>query len=68
MRTVRKKGDRLLVARKGGLAILLYPVSPNQFYAPQIEGQVTFDLDTRGRVASLNLRYEATDHVAKRVR
>lgn len=68
MRTVRKKGEHLLMARKGGLAILLYPVSPNRFYAPQIEGQVTFALDTRGRVASLNLRYEATDHVAKRVR
>ena len=44
----------------------LLPISPTEFYFPLGDGRAIFKLDSSGKAIEVNMRYSATDHIAKR--
>ena len=63
---VKKDDDLLTVALEGRFTAGLIPLGPTEFYFPLGDGRATFTLDSAGRAQALNLRYDGTDHEAKR--
>jgi CubicO group peptidase (beta-lactamase class C family) len=64
--TVTKKPDLLTAELEGRYAAGLIPLSPTRFYFPLGDGTATFTLGEDGRALSVNVRYSAEDHVARR--
>ena len=44
----------------------LLPISPTEFYFPLGDGRAIFKLGPDGKATEVNMRYAATDHIAKR--
>lgn len=65
--TVTKKPDLLTAELEGRYTAGLVPLSPTRFYFPLGDGTVTFSLGEDGRASSVNVRYSAEDHPAKRI-
>ncbi len=65
--TVKKEPDLLTAALEGRYTAGLVPLSPTRFYFPLGDGTATFTLGEDGRATSVNVRYSAEDHVARRI-
>ena len=64
--TIRNAPDFLTAEIKDRYTAGLIPLSPTEFYFPLADGKAIFTLDSQGRAARVNMRYNGEDHIARR--
>lgn len=65
--TITQSGDQLSAQATGQPAFQIYPESVNEFFLKVVDAQITFQMDSAGRVTGLVLHQGGRDTPGKRV-
>lgn len=65
--TITRNGEQLSEQATNQAAFPIYPESPNEFFLKVVDAQITFEMDSEGRVTGLVLHQGGRDMPAKKV-
>jgi CubicO group peptidase (beta-lactamase class C family) len=65
--SVTREGGHLLLQGEGEVAVAFYPESNEEFFAKLMDAQITFHVDSEGRVTELVFHRNGSDLLVKRV-